>query len=79
MIDVDEICEKAEVYEYLRSNVETLSNHLPPLEGLFDLQNFTGEIKQFLINLQATEAEMEKFLVSIQASDSRIVTLCRYS
>ena len=68
MFDVDEICEKAEVYEYLRSNVETLSSHLPPLEGLFDLQNFTGEIKQFLINLQATEEEIEKFLGSIQVT-----------
>jgi len=68
MIDVDEICEKAEVYEYLRSNVERLSSHLPPLEGLFDRQNFTGEIRQFLINLQATEEEMEKFLGSIQVT-----------
>jgi hypothetical protein len=68
MIDVDEICEKAEVYGCLRSNVETLSSHLPPLEGLFDIQNFTGEIKQFLINLQETEEEMEKFLGSIQVT-----------
>ena len=68
MIDVDGICEKAEVYQYLRSNIESLSSHLPPLEGLFDTQNFTGEIKQFLVNLQATEEDMEKFLRSIQVT-----------
>ena len=66
MIDVDKICQKAEMYECLRSNFESFSSHLPPLEGLFDIQNFTGEIKQFLINLHATEEELEKFLGSIQ-------------
>lgn len=68
MIDIDEICEKAEVYEDIRADCTSLSSYLPPLEGLFDMPNFTGEIKEFLRNFQATGEEMEKFLGSLQAA-----------
>jgi hypothetical protein len=67
MIDVDEICKKAEVYEDLRSDFVSLSSYLPPSEGLFDRSNFTGEIKNFLRKFQATGEEIEKFFGSLQA------------
>jgi hypothetical protein len=58
MINVDEICQKTAVYEYLISELERLLAYLPRVEGLFDVQNFTDEMEQFIGSFQENREEL---------------------